>query len=103
MDQRSKRGLKPGQLDPETAEFAHRARELSGRRSYLKNFWYAAGARPRARLLWNRPTGHWEVCNIRNLSALCVQHKTPACIGSTGCVLRSVQGIGPVQAAPGRR
>ena len=46
MDQRTKRGLKPGQLDPETAEFAHRARELAGRRSYLKNFWYAAGARP---------------------------------------------------------
>ena len=46
VDQRTKRGLKPGQLDPETAEFAHRARELAGRRSYLKNFWYAAGARP---------------------------------------------------------
>ena len=50
VDQRTKRGLKPGQLDPETAEFAHRARELAGRRSYLKNFWYAAGARPAARL-----------------------------------------------------
>ncbi|KAK9837299.1 hypothetical protein WJX81_004912 [Elliptochloris bilobata] len=43
VDQRVKRGLKPGQLDPETADFAHRMRELTGRRSYLLNFWYAAG------------------------------------------------------------
>lgn len=44
-EQRVRRGLKPGQLDPETADFAHRMRELAGRRSYLRNFWYAAGAR----------------------------------------------------------
>ncbi len=45
-DTRARRGLKPGQLDPQTADFAHRLRELAGRRSYLRNFWYAAGARP---------------------------------------------------------
>lgn len=47
VEERTRRGLKPGQLDPETADFAHRLRELTGRRSYLRNFWYAAGARPR--------------------------------------------------------
>ncbi len=59
VDQRLKRGLKPGQLDPETAEFAHRARELAGRRSYLKNFWYAAGEWPRACLL--RSCASWAL------------------------------------------
>ncbi len=46
VEERTRRGLKPGQLDPETADFAHRLRELTGRRSYLRNFWYAAGTRP---------------------------------------------------------
>ena len=36
-------GLRPGQLDPQTAEIGHRMRELSGRKAYLRNFWYAAG------------------------------------------------------------
>ncbi len=43
-EQRLKRGLRPGQLDPDAVVVAHRVRELAGRRSYLRNFWYAAGA-----------------------------------------------------------
>ena len=39
-------GLRPGQLDPQTAEVGHRLRELAGRKAYLRNFWYAAGGRP---------------------------------------------------------
>ena len=58
VEERTRRGLKPGQLDPETADFAHRLRELTGRRSYLRNFWYAAGARP----------GHPAQC-VRNCTA----------------------------------
>lgn len=42
-DQRLKKGLRPGQLDPDVSEVGHRQRELAGRRSYLRNFWYAAG------------------------------------------------------------
>jgi hypothetical protein len=45
-EQRSRKGLRPGQLDPDVgSEIAHRMAELQGRRSYLRNFWYAAGAR----------------------------------------------------------
>lgn len=40
--QRMQKGLKPGQWDPNTSLLAHRMKELQGRRSYLKNFWYAA-------------------------------------------------------------
>jgi hypothetical protein len=43
-DQRLKKGLRPGQMDPEIGELGHRQRELAGRRSYLRNFWYAVGA-----------------------------------------------------------
>ena len=44
LDQRTRKGLRPGQLDPDVGgELAHRMRELTGRRSYLRNFWYAAG------------------------------------------------------------
>ncbi|KAK9824593.1 hypothetical protein WJX72_011558 [[Myrmecia] bisecta] len=40
--ERQKKGLKPGQWDPDSSMLAHRMKELTGRRSYLKNFWYAA-------------------------------------------------------------
>lgn len=36
--------LYAGQWDPNTSLLAHRMKELQGRRAYLKNFWYAAGA-----------------------------------------------------------
>ncbi len=42
-EKRERMGLRPGQLDPQTAEIGHRMRELSGRKAYLRNFWYAAG------------------------------------------------------------
>ena len=35
-------GLKPGECDVAASPRAKRERELLGRRSYLKNFWYAA-------------------------------------------------------------
>jgi Rieske [2Fe-2S] domain len=43
-DRRAQRGLRPGQLDPAAAppRFDHRTRELLERKSYLRNFWYAA-------------------------------------------------------------
>lgn len=42
VKERLERGLKPGEwaVDPLLAK---RRKELAGRRSYLKNFWYAAG------------------------------------------------------------
>jgi hypothetical protein len=41
---RARRGLRPGQLDPAALPppLAARAKELAGRKAYLKNFWYAA-------------------------------------------------------------
>lgn len=42
-EQRLKKGLRPGQLDTDIGVIGHRMRELAGRRSYLRNFWYAAG------------------------------------------------------------
>ena len=42
-ERRERVGLRPGQLDPRTAEIGHRMQELAGRRMYLRNFWYAAG------------------------------------------------------------
>jgi hypothetical protein len=42
-EQRLKKGLRPGQLDTDIGAIGHRMRELAGRRSYLRNFWYAAG------------------------------------------------------------
>jgi len=38
-----RQGLRPGQLDMGTASLLHRQKELSSRRCYLQNFWYAAG------------------------------------------------------------
>jgi hypothetical protein len=38
----SLQGLKPGECDVAASPHAKRERELLGRRSYLKNFWYAA-------------------------------------------------------------
>jgi hypothetical protein len=46
IERRKRMGLKPGQLDPQTAEVNHRMRELAGRKAYLRNFWYAAGRCP---------------------------------------------------------
>ena len=43
---RAELGLRPGQLETSAAELLHRAKELSGRRSYLTNFWYAVGEAP---------------------------------------------------------
>ena len=40
---RAEAGLRPGQLDLSAAEILNREKELSERRSYLQNFWYAAG------------------------------------------------------------
>lgn len=40
--ERKKKGLRPGQWDPDSSLAAHRMKELAGRRAYLKNFWYAA-------------------------------------------------------------
>ena len=42
-ERRKKGGLKPGEWDAGQSLAARRARELAGRRAYLKNFWYAAG------------------------------------------------------------
>ena len=38
----SPQGLKPGEFDVDASPHAKREHELLGRRSYLKNFWYAA-------------------------------------------------------------
>lgn len=38
-----RQGLRPGQLDLGTAGLLHRQKELSSRRCYLSNFWYAVG------------------------------------------------------------
>lgn len=65
VEERTRRGLKPGQLDPETADFAHRLRELTGRRSYLRNFWYAAGARPR------RLAQRMRSCTVQRSVGIC--------------------------------
>lgn len=43
QERRAQVKLKPGQLETGTAEFLHRQKELSSRRCYLRNFWYAAG------------------------------------------------------------
>ncbi len=48
-EQRLKKGLRPGQLDTDINLIGHRMRELAGRRSYLRNFWYAAGELHQAR------------------------------------------------------
>ncbi len=44
---REDKGLKPGQLDPNSMarKVEQRSKELRERRMYLKNFWYAAGER----------------------------------------------------------
>ena len=47
-DQRTKKGLRPGQMDFE-ALMGHRRNELMGRQSFLRNFWYAVGASPLCR------------------------------------------------------
>jgi phenylpropionate dioxygenase-like ring-hydroxylating dioxygenase large terminal subunit len=41
-ERRQKAGLRPGEWDAQSSMLAHRQKELAGRRSYLKNFWYAA-------------------------------------------------------------
>lgn len=46
---RDERGLKPGQTDADllnALRIKHRQKELAGRKSYLKNFWYAVGKPP---------------------------------------------------------
>lgn len=43
-EKRSKEGLVPGQLAPDSLVFSRRQKELAGREAYLKNFWYAAAA-----------------------------------------------------------
>ena len=40
---RAAQGLRPGQLDVVTQGLMNRQKELSNRRAYLRNFWYAAG------------------------------------------------------------
>lgn len=42
-ENRTRRGLRPGQLDAAAGEFTKRQKELAGRTAYLRNFWYAAG------------------------------------------------------------
>jgi hypothetical protein len=43
QERRKAKQLRPGQLDPDASPFGRREKELRERRSYLKNFWYAAG------------------------------------------------------------
>lgn len=43
---RAAQGLRPGQMDAVTQGLMNRQKELSSRRAYLRNFWYAAGKRP---------------------------------------------------------
>lgn len=40
---RATQGLRPGQMDAVTQALMNRQKELSNRRAYLRNFWYAAG------------------------------------------------------------
>ena len=42
-ERRKAKQLRPGQYDPDANPFGRREKELQERRSYLKNFWYAAG------------------------------------------------------------
>ena len=44
---RRRRGLRPGQLDTSPSIVTRRTKELADRRSYLRNFWYAAAASER--------------------------------------------------------
>lgn len=44
---RRRRGLRPGQLDTSPSVINRRTKELADRRSYLRNFWYAAAASER--------------------------------------------------------
>jgi hypothetical protein len=48
QERRAGKGLLPGQWDPAVKETLvdRRERELLQRKSYLRNFWYAAGERP---------------------------------------------------------
>lgn len=43
QQRRRDRKLLPGQWDPDASPFSKREKELVDRKSYLKNFWYAAG------------------------------------------------------------
>lgn len=43
QEKRASKGLRPGAWDVSQNVVAARMKELTGRRSYLKNFWYAAG------------------------------------------------------------
>ena len=89
--QRSRKGLRPGQLDPDVGgELAHRMAELQGRRSYLRNFWYAAGARSHPPACPFRPLALRHGCDTahaRWLPALyaCILHW--ACMA---CPVRTV-------------
>ena len=42
-DARRQKGLSPGQLDVDSSVFARRKTDLAQRKSFLRNFWYAAG------------------------------------------------------------
>ncbi|KAK9796241.1 hypothetical protein WJX73_000092 [Symbiochloris irregularis] len=43
VDQRSKKGLAPGQWDVSSSQYGRRKTDLEQRKMFLKNFWYAAG------------------------------------------------------------
>ena len=63
---RQEKGLKPGQWDPSSMgrKIAQREKELSGRRLYLKNFWYAAGEAEYLPALCKGAGWEWAACAL---------------------------------------